>query len=399
MAVAQDKAPIWSLILMLSGGLIGSGLLALPICIGLAGFWPALAGLIGVWIFMTFTGCVVAGRVVEHKENYFDIPSLFGEVLGSKLKWVAIVANVILLYGLLVAYLAGASSILDHTFHLQLNTTLTILIVFVIMTALNVFGIHIVRRGNIVFMAILVVSFLYLLFSTGAHMQTENFHHIGWIYLVIALPVLVNAYNCHNLIPTVCTSLDFDLKKIRFTIIGGLLVGFIINTSWTIAVVGAMKMHGFDGLLYSFQHNYPVTVSLSHLLHTHLFLVMALLFGLMAILTSYITMGAALCNFVRDLRVHYSKINSRYMDLILAFIPPLIITIIMPNIFLSIQSIIGSFGIGLLFGFLPALMFVGAVKTAFGKLWGYLVAAFFLIVMLLVTLNDFGFFIRFGLHP
>jgi len=71
----------------------------------------------------------------------------------------------------------------------------------------------------------------------------------------------------------------------------------------------------------------------------------------------------------------------------------------MPNIFLSIQSIIGSFGIGLLFGFLPALMFVGAVKTAFGKLWGYLVAAFFLIVMLLVTLNDFGFFIRFGLHP
>jgi len=390
-SASRDKAPVWSLILMLSGGLIGSGLLALPICIGLAGFWPALLGLVVVWIFMTFTGCVVAGRVVEHKEHYFDIPSLFGEVLGSKLKWVAIAANVVLLYGLLVAYLSGASSILDNTFHLHFNTTLTVFAVFFVMTFLNVFGIRIVRRGNIVFMAILVLSFFYLLFSTGAHIQTANFHHLDWIYLVIALPVLVNAYNCHNLIPTVCESLNFNLKKIRLTVIGSLLFGFLINTVWTIAVVGSIKMGGTDGLLYAFRHNYPVTVSLSHLLQTHMFLVMALIFGLMAILTSYVTMGAALCHFVRDLRVHYSKINSRYFDLVLAFIPPLIITIIMPNVFLSIQSIIGSFGIGLLFGFLPALMFIGAVKTAFGKFWGYLVATFFLLVMVLVTLMDFGF--------
>jgi tyrosine-specific transport protein len=97
---------------------------------------------------------------------------------------------------------------------------------------------------------------------------------------------------------------------------------------------------------------------------------MSVIFGLAAITTSYITVAAALSGFVHDFRINTLKIarDNKYFDFIVACIPPLFITLIMQNIFLSAQEFVGGFGIALLFGVLPAIILLkdskGLVKRS-----------------------------------
>lgn len=375
----------WSAALLLAGNMIGSGLLALPICIGIAGSNAALFGLIFVWLMMMFTGLVIAYHMTQTNMRNADIPSFFSTFLGSKFKWVAIIANLIMLYGLLVAYLSGTTSILLNTFHLPMNPILMVCLVFLVMTLLNIFGLQVVRYGTTFFMLILACSFVYLVAKTGTQVNPINLTHSHWLFLAVGFPVLVNAYNCHNLVPTVCHLLNFNLRRIYTTIIIGLTIGFIVNTLWTMAVIGAMPLHGDNGLLYAFAHNFPATISLSHQLGKHFYTMMSVVFALLAIMTSYVTVGASACNFIRDLRSKYLTVKSRYFDLLLAFLPPLIITLFFPNVFLSVQGVIGSFGIGILFGLLPGYVFF---KTSMGfrKILGLIAILFFILVIILLLL-------------
>jgi tyrosine-specific transport protein len=384
---------ICSAALLLAGNMIGSGLLALPVCVGIAGTSAALFGLILVWLMMLFTALIIAYHMTRSKTSYADIPSFFSRVLGSKFKWVAIIANLIMLYGLLVAYLSGTASILLNTFQISLSSGAMVCVVFLGMTLLNVFGLQVVRYGTTLFMIVLAVSFFYLVGKTSLYIDTANFIHSKWIFLAVAFPILVNAYNCHNLIPTVCRLLNFNIKLVYTAIFIGLSIGFVVNTAWTMVVIGVLPL---DKLLHSFTHNFAATISLSHQIKSDVYMMMSVLFALLAIITSYVTVGAAACNFVRDLRSKYLSIQSRYFDLLLAFVPPFFLTLFFPNVFLSVQGIIGSFGIGILFGLMPAYVFFKTSVSVWTKSLGLTAVLFFTMIIILLVLFHF-YWLRAGL--
>jgi len=371
--------------------MIGSGLLALPVVLGMAGLVPSIIGLITVWLFMTFTAFVIAGKVAEKREESFDIPSFYAEYLGNKGKWIAILANVLVLYGLLVAYLAGATSILyTSVFQEALPAPVLMLSFFVLVTAFNIFGINIVRRGNVIFMVLLFVSFVYLSVKAGGNVRASNYGHLHWIYLLVALPVLVNSFNCHNMIPIVCRSLDYKIRTVRFTIFGGIAIGFLLNIVWSIVAIGALEYLGPYSISYSFEHNLPVTVSLSKEIHSSVFLIMAIVFGLLAISTSYITVGAALSSFIRDLQDSYFSNQDYLLSVTLAFVPPLIVAYTFPHVFIEAQHFIGGFGIAVLFGVLPGIVSVKYANRPHEKWVGLLATLFFFTIVCFVLGKDIG---------
>lgn len=51
----NQSSRVFGGILLVSGTTIGAGMLALPVCTGLAGFFPSLVLFILYWIFMTYT--------------------------------------------------------------------------------------------------------------------------------------------------------------------------------------------------------------------------------------------------------------------------------------------------------------------------------------------------------
>jgi hypothetical protein len=102
-----------TVILLITGTTVGAGMLGLLIKTGLSGLVPSLLGMIVVWGLMLITAWILAGRIIASDHTTTDLPTLFQQELGTPGKWLSIIGYLIIFYGLLVAYLSGASSILD----------------------------------------------------------------------------------------------------------------------------------------------------------------------------------------------------------------------------------------------------------------------------------------------
>jgi tyrosine-specific transport protein len=384
------KSSILSVSFLITGNSVGSGLLALPICIGLAGILPGLLVIVISCCFMTVTGLILASVVNSKKRSDFDLPSIYGDLLGEWFKWIAVSANLIVLYGLLVAYLSCLTTIIEAT--LGIHFLLLPLIVFLIITSVNFFAINIIKHSNTVFVILLFISFITLVILTGRNVNVENFRHNNWTLIFISFPVLVNSFNFHNMVPIACRLLNFDRKKSFTAIILGVLFSFLLNLIWCIAVVGVLKFNSGDtnSILYSYIHNLPATVPLARVVHSNLFNIVAILFATIAVVTSYWTVGAALTSFIKDLRCNYFPgVGNGISDLLVAFCPALIITLICSNIFISIQDIIGGVGIAILFGILPG--YILFKKTGIGgKTFAGILIIFFSFVFIFALLQQFG---------
>ena len=375
---------------LITGNSVGSGLLALPICVGLAGIIPGIVVIVISCCFMTITGLVLAGIVNSRRSIDFDLPSIYGEVLGNWFKWIAVSANLIVLYGLLVAYLSCLTTITNATF--GIDFPLLPLVIFILITSVNFFAINIIKHSNSVFVVMLFVSFLFLLILTGKNINPVNYKHTHWLLIFISLPVLVNSFNFHNMIPIVCRLSNYDKKRSVTAIILGVFLSFILNLFWCVAVVGVLNfsLGGNNSILYSFKHNLPATVPLAKIIHSNTFNVIAVLFATIAVVTSYWTVGASLTSFIKDLRkTLFARSENRTMDLLITFCPPLIITMICSNVFISIQDIIGGVGIAILFGVLPSYILFKK-SYHFRKGFALLLILFFSFVFIFALLQRFG---------
>ena len=350
---------VWTMAFVVTGNLIGAGILGLPINTGLAGLVPALVGNVVMWLLMLTTAIVLSEQKSLTENENADLPTFFRAELGQVGKWITVVANMIILYGLLVAYLSGAGSILHSLFHGG-SGDLFMLIFFLAATTLTLFGMAVIRKGNAIFMLLLWVTFTILVFMVGDHMDTRRLAFTDWGFLPVALPIMVTAFHFHNLIPSLCRSLDFDKKAIRKAMFTGTVIGLVMNVLWTFVVIGALPLNsdGKSCIYYAFQNNEPATIPLSQMLHSPMFTICALLFALLAITTSYMANGTALKSFIRDLTSTHLGITNEWIVAALAFLPPLVITVLFPNLFLQALNIVGGVGINTIFGILPGILLI-----------------------------------------
>ena len=79
------------------GNLIGAGILALPVSLGLAGAVPSLILMLLYGGMMLFTAEVLARESAAARSAAFDFPTLYGKHLGRIGKWIAVITNGIIL--------------------------------------------------------------------------------------------------------------------------------------------------------------------------------------------------------------------------------------------------------------------------------------------------------------
>ena len=114
------------------------------------------------------------------------------------------------------------------------------------------------------------------------------------------------------------------------------------------------------------------------------------MFATIAVVTSYWTVGASLTSFIKDLRkTLFARSENRTMDLLITFCPPLIITLICSNIFISIQDVIGGVGIAVLFGILPSYILFKKSHN-FKRGFAVILICFFLFVFIFALIERFG---------
>lgn len=385
----QEKLPLWSMSLLITGNVLGVGVLALPIKTGLSGFFPTVLSIIAIWGLMCFTALIIAKRITpEASTLHFDIPSFFIKEIGHFTKWIVIAANLLILYGVITAYLSmiglTVASLLPHTISIKA----IICIYFVILLVMVGFGMRLLRHSNTVIIIAIWLSFLVLTILSAKVFKPHLLTEVSWKALPFGLPVIVSAFHFHNIVPTVCGQLKFKYKLIRRAILQGTVIGLVINLVWVTLVLGALPLHSAShlNLTYAASHGEPATVPLAFDLHSHMFTLFSLIFALLAVTASYMANSTGLIGFIRDLTSTYLKTSNRFLVWVLAFAPPLLIALINPSIFLRAIGIVGGVGEIILFGLLPGLILLKYARRGEGeapikKIIAYLILAVSLFIL------------------
>ncbi|MFO7818539.1 MAG: aromatic amino acid transport family protein [Desulfovibrionales bacterium] len=359
------------------GNLIGVGILALPVNTGLAGLLPALSAMLVLGGMMFFSALVLSREAVISRRENFNYPTLYEKYLGAAGKWVAILANMLILYGLLVAYITGGTTILANLFHLPEGFKWLLTIgFFAVITSVALMKTGLLVKYNSLIMLVLFVFFLLMTVIGEFNLDVENYEFNDWSFLIATAPIIVTAFHFHNIIPNICSGLKWDFSAIWKSILIGMVIGYGMNAVWIQVGIGVLPLEGSaDSLLEAFHKNLPATVPMSGIIGSSAFMLFSICFSLLAIMTSYLANSMGLMGFIKDMTENHLNLKGRAVVVGATFLPPLVISLVWPQIFLEAINIVGGVGIVVLFGILPGIIYIrkadGGLKKGIG--WAILI--------------------------
>ncbi len=384
------------LALLVAGTMIGAGILAMPISAGIAGFWPSMLMMVVFSLSMLFSGIILANEINAKKDDSFNFPSLYEEHFGVSGKWLASIGNLIIFYGLLTSYLAGATKIILIVFKIDIAyEPLVLLSIFIIFSIVAASSLSLVKKYNTALMISLWISFFILTSIGSSDIDMQRYTHTDWIYLPVAIPMIIAAFIFHNIIPSICKDANWS-SEIYKPITLGIIMGFVMNTIWLIVAIGVVPEFGAISLNEARLTGIPITLEMSQILKSELFLIMGTLFAMIAITTSYLSIGISLKDFLKDILENSFNIYNKWIVLIIAFIPALIVSYLFANIFLKALNIVGGIGLVLLFGILPTIIFYKKTSSKFGLFISALFFIAFGFTLVITLLQTFGIL---HLHP
>ena len=339
--------------LLVSGTTIGAAMLALPLTTGLAGFWPSLVVMVGVWLFMMLTAFYLL-EVNLRMKGESNIISMASKTLGSGGQIVCWIFYLLLLYTIMSAYLVGCSSIISEFFppFLQMPFWGWPLILFGAFSLCILFGTLLVDFLNRIFMAGLLCAFIILVVLGLSHVQPKLLVHSDWVYLLPSFSIVLTTFGYHIIIPTLTTYLEHDTKLLKRAIFIGSLIPLILYILWQVLVMGVVPV---SKLVETAAMGGQVTGPLQILLGNIWVATAARLFAFFSIITSLLGVSLSLSDFLADgLKMEKQSWNKLWIVL-LTFTPPLLFTLFFPRGFLFALKYAGIFVV-ILLALLPAWM-------------------------------------------
>jgi tyrosine-specific transport protein len=355
--------------LLIAGSCIGAGMLALPIMTGLAGFFPSLLSMIAAWAFMTFTGLLLV-EMCGWDYGEVHILSLAKESLGEWGRFIGWITYVFLFYSLLVAYVSASgtvfAAILEDVFGLHLLPWVASLIFTLVFGFIVYLGTRPVDLLNRVLMAGLIVGYFGMIGLGIFRVHSKLFLHVDPKFMLISLPVLVISFGFQNMVPSMTAYLRGDLKRVRFTVLGGSVMTLFVYLLWSILVLGTIPI---EGISESFRKCQEATVALRQILGNDNILLFANAFAFFAIVTSFLAQAWSLVHFLADGfkrkgddEAYFHQKNMWWLCL-LAIVPPLILALYVPQLFFTALRLGGGIFAMILFGVLPITMiWIGRYK-------------------------------------
>lgn len=357
--MSEKKGSVIGGVLLIAGSCIGAGMLGLPIVTGLSGFFPSVGMFFLAWAFMTATALLLV-EVNGWFSRQVNLLTMTSHALGKWGKGICWVTYLFLFYALLVAYISGIGSLCGTFFqdslHIAFPSWMGSVIFVTLFGTVVCFGtrkVDLVNRG----LMFGKIGFFILLVLVGVfYIQPRLLARADPIYTASALPLLVIAFGFHNMIPSLTAYLKGDLKRVRITILGGSLLAFVIYLIWEVLVLGIVPLEGANGLVESLRKDHEASQSIAAIIGSPFVRVFSQGLAFFAILTSFLAQALSLVHFLADgMKVNYKK-QENFGLCLLALIPPLIFSIIYPQLFFKALNFAGGICAVILFGILPASM-------------------------------------------
>jgi tyrosine-specific transport protein len=344
-------------ILLIGGSCLGAGMLALPILTGLSGFFPSLLMFMLAWAFMTVTGLLMV-EANSGFQNRVNIVSMAAHTLGGFGRVLSWALYLFLFYSLLVAYISGsgglAATYVQAYFSFHLPAWVGSLFFVILFGWVVYLGTHAVDHWNRVLMVGKILTYFCMVMVGFQYIKPQLLARTEPEYAIFSLPVLVVAFGYHNMVPTLMAYMQGDVRKVRTTILGGSLFALIVYLIWEIVVLGVVPPGGEWGIINSWKQGRLASDAVAGVVGASWLATFAEGLAFFALLTSFLAQTLALVHFLAD-GLKRTKQESLPLCL-LALLPPLVFSLIYPQLFIKALNFAGGFCAVILFGLLPACM-------------------------------------------
>jgi tyrosine-specific transport protein len=347
---------------LIAGTSIGAGMLALPVAMAGAGFYPSLLLLIVCWAVLFYSGLLVveANINLERGANFISMSRATLGTGGEATTWAV---YLLLLYSLIAAYLTGSADLLHQAllslFKVDIAEWLLSLPFILVVTIVICAGTKFVDYLGRILLFGLIIGYAVLVTIALPHIDTKQLMVVGHsYYLFSALPIVAAAFGYHITIPSLRAYLHDDVAKIKWAIFIGSTIPLFVYIVWELIIFGIIPIAGAHGLLAILHSGNPasrITSDLAMSAKSYWLPLGAKFFVIFAIASSFLGVTFSLFDFLADGLKIEKNFGGKAKLTALTFIPPFAFMLFYPKGFILALSFAGIF-VAILHGILPALM-------------------------------------------
>ncbi|KAH0937208.1 hypothetical protein HID58_004669 [Brassica napus] len=347
----RESGSLSSAIFLVAGTTVGAGILAIPAVTQESGFLASAVACILCWAFMVVTGLLVAevnvNTMSELGSGGVSLVSMAKRTLGSFGVQVASWSYILIHYTLLVAYIARSSGILTNFLGIPIWESATLF--SLVLGGICFFGSQrFIGATNGVLVFGLIASFAALVTVASGDLHWEALLKANFEAVPMSIPIIALSFVYQNVVPVLCTDLEGDLPKVRTAIVLGTAIPLGLFLVWNAVILGSFPDTGVSAerMIDPLQQLRSTSVTVGPFVEA---------FSLIAIATSYIGFVLGLTDFFSDLLKLQTRQNKPFLYL-LTLVPPLVLSLLDPEIFFKALDFAGTYGVLVLFGILPAAM-------------------------------------------
>ncbi|KFK26400.1 hypothetical protein AALP_AA8G243700 [Arabis alpina] len=347
----RESGNLSSAIFLVAGTTVGAGILAIPAVTQESGFLASAVACILCWAFMVVTGLLVAevnvNTMCELGSGGVSLVSMAKRTLGSVGVQVTSWAYIFYHYALLVAYTARSSGILTNFLGIPIWESATLF--SLVLGGICFFGSQrFIGAANGVLVFGLIASFAALVAVVSGDLHWEALLKANFDAVPMSIPIVALSFVYQNVVPVLCTNLEGDLPKVRTAIVLGMSIPLGLFLVWNAVILGSFPDAGVvaEKMIDPLQQLRSSSVFAGPFVEA---------FSLLAIATSYIGFVLGLSDFLSDL-LKLPTGENKPLSYLLTLVPPLLLSLLDPEIFFRALDFAGTYGVMVLFGILPAAM-------------------------------------------
>ncbi len=348
--------------LLIAATTIGVGMLALPVVTGPGGFLPSILVYFVCWAFMLCTGLLLL-EVCSWMPEGSNLITMVGRLLGKPGQIVCWLVYLFLFEMVMIAHIAGGGDVTSQILSGSLGTIPSMLIYVALFAPIVYLGTKTVDRLNFFIFSGVLISYLLFVIVSAKHVEVSQLAYANWSKVWLAIPVLFTAFTYQVIIPTLVSYMKQDYKKVRKSILLGTSIPLAVYVIWQVLILGIIPVEGPNGLIEAANSGYNAVTPLKHFIGSAPVVEIGKAFAFFTMTASYIALALAFVDFLADGFKVKKEGAGKAVLCLLVFVPPLIISMINENIFLSALGFAGGISCAILFGIFPPLMaWVGRYK-------------------------------------
>ncbi|XP_034213825.1 tyrosine-specific transport protein isoform X3 [Prunus dulcis] len=322
----REAGSLPSAIFLVAGTTIGAGILAIPAVTQESGFLASAITCVLCWIYMV---------------------SMAMRTVGSVGVQIVCWSYIFIHYALLVAYVARSSEIMTNFLGIPLWESATIF--SLLLGGICYFGSQrFVGAVNGVLVFGIIISFAALVAVASGYLQWDVLLKANFQAVPMSIPIIVLSFVYQNVVPVLCTNLEGDLSKVRTAIVLGTSIPLVLFLVWNAVILGTITTveMSSDKIMDPLQQLQSTNEVVGPIVEV---------FSLFAIATSYIGFVLGLSDFLSDL-LKLPAGQSRSLPYAMTLVPPIVLSLLDPEIFFKVLDFAGTYGVLVLFGILPPAM-------------------------------------------